>query len=161
MQLMIKGTNKTFKTLSNRKKWQAFFFISLLLNEISHAYNLSYNMPYFNTICIQYFSLNRILLLAIGLWPFERSKIVQFQLIVFFSILIAFILFQVCLNILFKCWCSNIIYWCYNILYNVRNVEITYLLLLNCIMLYIYARVFLYIFRKVILHLNIKIHNYI
>jgi len=100
MQLMIKATYKTFK--SNRKKWQVFFFISSLLNETPHVYSLSHSMPYFNTICIQYFSLNRILLLAIGLWPFGRSKVVQFQLILFFSILVAFILFQVCLNILFK-----------------------------------------------------------
>jgi len=48
-------------------------------------------------ICLetQYFSVNRILLLVIGLWPYERSLIVQFQLISFLGTLTTFIIFQV------------------------------------------------------------------
>jgi len=51
-------------------------------------------------ICIktQYFSLNRILLLAIGLWPYHKSKLVQLQEVVFFGILTSFVIFQVCRN---------------------------------------------------------------
>jgi len=45
---------------------------------------------------IQYFSLNRILLLTIGLWPYKQSKVVLFQQILIFGILTSFIIFQVC-----------------------------------------------------------------
>jgi len=40
--------------------------------------------------------LNRFLLLVVGLWPYQRSKLVRVQIILFFSILMSFILFQVC-----------------------------------------------------------------
>jgi len=43
----------------------------------------------------RYFKLNRILLLAVGLWPYQKSKLVQFQFICFFGILITSIIFQV------------------------------------------------------------------
>ncbi|XP_029666016.1 odorant receptor Or2-like [Formica exsecta] len=48
-------------------------------------------------ICIKtrHFSLHRILLLAIGLWPCQRSRLAQFQLILFFGILISFIICQI------------------------------------------------------------------
>ncbi|KAL6260660.1 hypothetical protein P5V15_008180 [Pogonomyrmex californicus] len=39
-------------------------------------------------------SLNRTLLLTIGLWPYQQSKLVRVQLIIFFGILTTFILFQ-------------------------------------------------------------------
>jgi len=42
-----------------------------------------------------YFKLNRILLLAIGLWPYEQSKFAQFQFIFFSGILMETIIFQV------------------------------------------------------------------
>ncbi|KAL6418174.1 hypothetical protein ACFW04_012299 [Cataglyphis niger] len=47
-------------------------------------------------ICIvtQYFNFNRILLLIVGLWPYQRTKLVLFQIILFFAILISFIIFQ-------------------------------------------------------------------
>ncbi|XP_070160490.1 odorant receptor 43a-like [Polyergus mexicanus] len=47
-------------------------------------------------ICIKtrHFSLHRILLLAIGLWPCQRSRLAQFQLILFLGILISFIICQ-------------------------------------------------------------------
>lgn len=41
------------------------------------------------------FNINRILMLAIGLWPYQQSKLVQFQLILFSVILISFVTFQV------------------------------------------------------------------
>lgn len=48
-------------------------------------------------ICIDCLNmnLNRMLLLAVGLWPYQQSKLVQFQLILFFIILITCIIFQV------------------------------------------------------------------
>ncbi|XP_070159384.1 odorant receptor 30a-like isoform X5 [Polyergus mexicanus] len=42
----------------------------------------------------RYFSLNRVLLLIVGLWPFQKSKLARLQFICFFSILITFIIFQ-------------------------------------------------------------------
>ncbi|XP_039311487.1 uncharacterized protein LOC105198336 isoform X2 [Solenopsis invicta] len=45
-------------------------------------------------ICSLHIGLNRFLLLTVGLWPYQQSKLVQFQLILFFSILTTFISFQ-------------------------------------------------------------------
>ncbi|XP_011860649.1 PREDICTED: uncharacterized protein LOC105557878 isoform X1 [Vollenhovia emeryi] len=47
-------------------------------------------------ICVeeQYFNLNKILLLAVGLWPYQRTNFVRFQLIFFLGILITAVLFQ-------------------------------------------------------------------
>ncbi|KAL6260669.1 hypothetical protein P5V15_008189 [Pogonomyrmex californicus] len=47
-------------------------------------------------ICIttRYFSLNKILLLALGLWPYYQSNFVRFQIVLIFGILISFIIFQ-------------------------------------------------------------------
>ncbi|XP_025155331.1 uncharacterized protein LOC109504421 [Harpegnathos saltator] len=42
----------------------------------------------------QHFSLNRILLLAVGLWPYQRTKFVRFRVILFSSILMSSIIFQ-------------------------------------------------------------------
>ncbi|KAH0944439.1 Or9e55NTE, partial [Eciton burchellii] len=42
----------------------------------------------------RYFSFNRIVLLAVGLWPYQQSKIVRFQVVIFLGILISFIAFQ-------------------------------------------------------------------
>ncbi|XP_067209639.1 uncharacterized protein [Linepithema humile] len=50
-----------------------------------------------------YFSLNRILLLAIGLWPYEKSKFAQFYSICCFSILITCIIFQFSTFVTSKC----------------------------------------------------------
>lgn len=44
---------------------------------------------------IQYFNLNRILLLAIGLWPYQQSKLTRFQFIFSSIILTTGIIFQV------------------------------------------------------------------
>ncbi|KAL6260649.1 hypothetical protein P5V15_008168 [Pogonomyrmex californicus] len=41
-----------------------------------------------------YYSLNKILLLAVGLWPYQQSKVTQFQCIFIFSTLSACIAFQ-------------------------------------------------------------------
>jgi len=48
-------------------------------------------------VCLedQYFNVNRILLLTIGLWPYEQSKFTQFQVILFSGILLTSIIFQV------------------------------------------------------------------
>lgn len=67
-----------------------------------------YSQMYFDDnkmmICIRerYFTFNRITLLAVGLWPYQQTKLVQFQLAVFLGILISFVAFQVlsvCVNI--------------------------------------------------------------
>jgi hypothetical protein len=42
-----------------------------------------------------HFNLNRILLLAIGLWPYEQSKFTRFQNIFFSVILMEAVIFQV------------------------------------------------------------------
>jgi len=44
----------------------------------------------------QHFNINRILLLIIGLWPYQRSPLIELQLILLFGTLISFIVFQVC-----------------------------------------------------------------
>ncbi|KAH0946879.1 hypothetical protein HN011_000957 [Eciton burchellii] len=48
-------------------------------------------------ICLeaQYFNLNRILLQATALWPFQQSKLVQFQFITMLTILITAIIYQI------------------------------------------------------------------
>jgi len=44
---------------------------------------------------MEHFNINRILLLSVGLWPFQRTKFVRCQVLLFFVILITFIIFQV------------------------------------------------------------------
>jgi len=48
-------------------------------------------------ICIKerYFKYHRIVLIIAGLWPYQQSKLVQFQLVLFLGILTSFIIFQV------------------------------------------------------------------
>jgi len=43
----------------------------------------------------QYFGLNKILLLAVGLWPYQQTKLVRFRFFFFLGILTTAILFQV------------------------------------------------------------------
>ncbi|XP_024882874.1 uncharacterized protein LOC112461737 [Temnothorax curvispinosus] len=57
----------------------------------------------------KYFSLNRILLLTVGLWPYEKSKYVQLQLICVYSILISGIIFQLTTMLTSKCTAEFII----------------------------------------------------
>ncbi|XP_011702022.1 PREDICTED: uncharacterized protein LOC105458426 isoform X1 [Wasmannia auropunctata] len=47
-------------------------------------------------ICVvsQHFNFNRIILLSIGLWPYQRTKLIQFQMMLFFSILISCVIYQ-------------------------------------------------------------------
>ncbi|XP_077280792.1 uncharacterized protein LOC143907738 isoform X3 [Temnothorax americanus] len=56
-------------------------------------------------ICIEslHISLNRFLLLVVGLWPYQQSKLVQIQLILFIGILASFILFQFAVFLTLKC----------------------------------------------------------
>jgi len=50
------------------------------------------------TISVEYhFSLNKILLLIVGLWPYHRTKLVEFHHIIFTAILSSFVIVQVCL----------------------------------------------------------------
>ncbi|XP_070159585.1 uncharacterized protein [Polyergus mexicanus] len=57
----------------------------------------------------RYFSLNRALLLVLGLWPYQKSKLARLQFICFFSILITFIIFQLTTFITSKCTVNFVI----------------------------------------------------
>ncbi|KAL6260674.1 hypothetical protein P5V15_008194 [Pogonomyrmex californicus] len=57
----------------------------------------------------QHFNLSRILLLTIGLWPYERSKFVLFQQIILFGILTSFVAFQFTVFLTTKCTINFII----------------------------------------------------
>ncbi|XP_067216092.1 uncharacterized protein [Linepithema humile] len=50
-----------------------------------------------------HFNLNRILLLTVGLWPYQQSKFVRLQLTIFFSILITIVVFQLTTFLTSKC----------------------------------------------------------
>jgi len=53
------------------------------------------------TFCIEnYFSLNKMLLLTVGLWPYHQKKLLEFQIFFFIAILTSYILAQVCLNLI-------------------------------------------------------------
>ncbi|XP_071629525.1 uncharacterized protein [Temnothorax longispinosus] len=56
-------------------------------------------------ICLEtrHFNVNRILLLAVGLWPYQRSRVVELQSILFLGILIIFIMFQFTTFLTSKC----------------------------------------------------------
>ncbi|XP_071637631.1 uncharacterized protein [Temnothorax longispinosus] len=56
-------------------------------------------------ICIDtlHVGLNRFLLLVVGLWPYQQSKFVRFQVTLFFGILASFILFQFAAFLTLKC----------------------------------------------------------
>ncbi|XP_029666063.1 odorant receptor 22c-like [Formica exsecta] len=62
-------------------------------------------------ICVksQHFDLNRILLLAIGLWPYQKSKFSQLQATLCFGILTSFVVFQFTALITTKCTADFII----------------------------------------------------
>ncbi|XP_070522374.1 uncharacterized protein [Cardiocondyla obscurior] len=57
----------------------------------------------------RYFGLNRILLLMIGLWPYEKSKCAVIQIICVYSILISCIIFQLTTFFTSKCTAEFII----------------------------------------------------
>ncbi|XP_039311521.1 uncharacterized protein LOC105198359 [Solenopsis invicta] len=52
---------------------------------------------------ILYHSLNKVLLLAVGIWPYHQSKFTQFQFVFFSATLSASIIVQLILLIKFKC----------------------------------------------------------
>ncbi|KAL6419414.1 hypothetical protein ACFW04_011420 [Cataglyphis niger] len=56
-------------------------------------------------ICLetQYFNMNRILLLAVGLWPYQQSNLTRLQFIFFFTILTTNVIFQCTSFISQKC----------------------------------------------------------
>ncbi|KAL6445393.1 hypothetical protein ACFW04_002293 [Cataglyphis niger] len=57
----------------------------------------------------QYFSLTRIFLLIVGLWPYQKSKLARFQFFCFFNIVITFIIFQLTTFITSKCTANFVI----------------------------------------------------
>ncbi|EZA46944.1 hypothetical protein X777_00574 [Ooceraea biroi] len=60
-------------------------------------------------IVLQYFNLNRILLLTVGLWPYQRTKLVEFQFCLFFGILVSFIAVQLMSLLILECTISLVI----------------------------------------------------
>ncbi|XP_071637375.1 uncharacterized protein [Temnothorax longispinosus] len=83
---------------------------------------------YEKMICLEtrHFNVNRILLLAVGLWPYQRSRIVELQSILFLGTLIIFIIFQFTTFLTSKCTPEHIFeiisttffFTCYVIKYN-------------------------------------------
>ncbi|XP_072765622.1 uncharacterized protein [Anoplolepis gracilipes] len=79
-------------------------------------------------ICLetQHFNINRILLLTIGLWPYQRSLLVELQSILLFGILLTFIIFQITtfitaectMDLMYKVLASAFFYICFAIKYN-------------------------------------------
>jgi len=59
--------------------------------------SLLFTCAYGKMTCIDslHIGLNRFLLLTVGLWPYQQSILVQFQLTLLFSVLATFILVQV------------------------------------------------------------------
>ncbi|XP_032680474.1 uncharacterized protein LOC116848468 [Odontomachus brunneus] len=51
----------------------------------------------------EHFSINRTLLLVLGLWPYERSTLVRLQTIILFAILMSFIIFQTTVLLTAEC----------------------------------------------------------
>jgi len=95
-------------------------------------------------ICIkeQYFKFNRIILLTVGLWPYQQSTLVRAQLALFLGVLMSYIVFQVhsyfwyyilLFNGIIYYFTKyhqneNIIFW-YYILINILPIYLTYFLL--------------------------------
>ncbi|XP_011705012.1 PREDICTED: uncharacterized protein LOC105460278, partial [Wasmannia auropunctata] len=81
--------NKAYKT-------EILKSAELRLRSFSTIFAQSYSEAHREMICIesQYFSLNRTLLIAVGLWPYKQSKFVRLQFIFFLSTLTSAILFQ-------------------------------------------------------------------
>ncbi|XP_019700304.1 uncharacterized protein LOC105190445 isoform X2 [Harpegnathos saltator] len=95
---------------------------------------------------IEYWNINRILLLIIGMWPYQQSKLVQFQIILCYGILISIIVVQLSAFLTTECTVnffiknlSAVLYFClYVIFYNSFWVNISFVRhLLNYIQ-YIY-----------------------
>ncbi|XP_067216130.1 odorant receptor 43a-like isoform X2 [Linepithema humile] len=59
---------------------------------------------------VQYFNLNRILLLTVGLWPNYQSRVAQFQYILCFSIFVTSILFQCATFLTSRCTLDFVIH---------------------------------------------------
>ncbi|XP_024868421.1 uncharacterized protein LOC112452447 [Temnothorax curvispinosus] len=55
------------------------------------------------SIKTQHFRFNRILLLSIGLWPYERTRLVQFQITLFFGVVISSVIYQFAPLVFIKC----------------------------------------------------------
>ncbi|XP_072765031.1 uncharacterized protein [Anoplolepis gracilipes] len=79
-------------------------------------------------ICLetQHFNINRMLLLIIGLWPYQRTPLVEFQLILLLGTLLTFIIFQLTTfltlectpDLIFKVLSSAFFFICLAIKYN-------------------------------------------
>ncbi|XP_067209643.1 odorant receptor 63a-like [Linepithema humile] len=61
------------------------------------------------TVEDRYFRFNRTLLLIVGLWPYQKSKLAQFQFTCLFSILTSSIIFQLATFVTSKCTANFVI----------------------------------------------------
>jgi len=82
------------------------------------------------TICIEdHFTLNKILFLIVGLWPYHRTKLVEFHFFFFLAILTSFIIVQVRLYLiilLYNGFKYNLIYFNNFIVFSNTNIYITF-----------------------------------
>ncbi|KAL6255031.1 hypothetical protein P5V15_013364 [Pogonomyrmex californicus] len=69
-----------------------------LINHNDHIFSIAQTEYVFCKVMIcvttQYFNLNRIILLLVGLWPYQRSKLVYMQIIFILGLLISYIVYQ-------------------------------------------------------------------
>jgi len=77
----------------NRREGDLSLFLFRQISVDSHGKMISLETQHFN--------INRILLLIIGLWPYQRSPLIELQLILLLGTLISFIVFQVCRSLRF------------------------------------------------------------
>lgn len=86
----IKEIEKNILNKNRNKRAFAFLY--------SHQTHSSVNRRMIN-VEDRYFSIHRTLLLTIGLWPYQKSKLARIQFVCLFSILLSCIMFQVSLAI--------------------------------------------------------------
>ncbi|XP_070151456.1 odorant receptor 30a-like [Polyergus mexicanus] len=90
MQFVLKFIKKVIKYLTNRKRRG-----QVHRQRVFHIHTCSRVRREMMCITARYFNLNRILLLTIGLWPYQQSKFSRLQFVFFLGILTTAILFQV------------------------------------------------------------------
>ncbi|KAF3054256.1 Odorant receptor 342 [Nylanderia fulva] len=73
----------------------------------------------------RYFSLNRVLLQLVGLWPYQKSKFVRLQLICFFIIQITFIMAQLTIFMTAKCT-ADLVIKIFSLTFGIICLTITY-----------------------------------
>lgn len=90
-------------------------------------------------ICLetQHFNINRMLLLIVGLWPYQRSFLIELQLILFFGILITFIVFQVYQRIYCILYISKSYYSKRELMYYFNLISLYSIIIIYCYNFYV------------------------